>query len=159
MTRNRFDVVLTILHFNGNKLASPCTSQDHNKLHKIELVIEFFNARFNEVAFPETNEAVDEMMIPFKGKHSVKMYMTKKPVKWGYKLWCRAGISGYVYEFEILGGRGTKGTSENIQSQYVFGESEICYASCQQSPTKGTQSLIKSLDLRDLIIIKDTLSK
>ena len=50
--------------------------------------------------------------------------MTKKPVKWGYKLWCRAGISGYVYEFEILGGKGTKGTSENIQSQYIFGESE-----------------------------------
>ena len=124
MTRNRFDVVLTILHFNDNKLASPCTSQDHNKLHKIELVIEFFNARFNEVVFPETNEAVDEMMIPFKGKHSVKMYMTKKPVKWGYKLWCRAGISGYVYEFEILGGKGTKGTSEIIQSQYIFGESE-----------------------------------
>ena len=124
MTRNRFDEILSILHFNDNNLASPSTSPNHNKLHKIQPVIEFFNARFNEVVFPETNEAMDEMMIPFKGKHSVRMYMPKKSVKWGYKLWCRAGISGYVYEFEVLRGKGTKGTPENIQSQYVFRESE-----------------------------------
>ena len=124
MTRNRFDEILSIPHFNDNNLASPSTSPDHNKLHKIQPVIEFFNARFNEVVFPETNEAVDEMMIPSKGKHSVKMYIPKKSVKWGYKLWCRAGISGYVYELEVFGGKGTKGTPENIQSQYVFGESE-----------------------------------
>ena len=116
MTRNRFDEILSILHFNDNNLASPSTLPDHNKLHKIQPVIEFFNARFSEVVFPETNEAVDEMMIPFKGKHSVKMYMPKKPVKWGYKLWCRAGISVYVYEFDVLGGKGIKGTPENIQS-------------------------------------------
>ena len=113
MTRNRFDEILSILHFNDNNLASPSTLPDHNKLHKIQPVIEFFNARFSEVVFPETNEAVDEMMIPFKGKHSVKMYMPKKPVKWGYKLW---GISVYVYEFDVLGGKGIKGTPENIQS-------------------------------------------
>lgn len=52
------------------------------------------------------------------------MYIPKKPVKWGYKRWCRSGISGYVYESEVLRGKGTKGTPENIQSQYVFGESE-----------------------------------
>ena len=73
MTRNRFDVVLTILHFNDNKLASPCTSQDHNKLHKIELVIEFFNARFNEVVFPETNEAVETQCQDVYDKETSKM--------------------------------------------------------------------------------------
>ena len=83
MIRNRFDEILSILHFNDNNLASPSTLPDHNKLHKIQPVIEFFNARFSEVVFPETNEAVDEMMIPFKGKHSVKMYMPKKPVNGG----------------------------------------------------------------------------
>ena len=88
MTRNCFDEILSIFHFNDNNLASPSTSPDHNKLHKIQPVIQFSNARFNKVVFLETNEAVDEMIISFKGKHSVKMYMPKKPVKWGYKLWC-----------------------------------------------------------------------
>ena len=50
--------------------------------------------------------------------------MPKNPVKWDYKLSCQAGISDYEYEFEILGGKRTKGTQENIRSQYVFEESE-----------------------------------
>ena len=54
------------------KIFSPSISPHPNKLQKIEPVIEFFNARFNEVVFPETNEAVDvavdKMMFPFKGK-------------------------------------------------------------------------------------------
>ena len=52
------------------------------------------------------------------------MYMPKKPIRWGYKLWCMAEISGYVYEFEVVGGMGTTGTSANIQSTHTFGESE-----------------------------------
>ena len=81
MTSSRFDETLSILHCNDSSLASLSASPDHNKLHKIQPVIEFFNARLNEVTIPETNEAVNEMMIFFKGKHSVKMYMPKKPVK------------------------------------------------------------------------------
>ena len=45
--------------------------------------------------------AIDEMMIPFKGWHDAKMCMPKKPVKWGYRMWCRAGISGYICDFEV----------------------------------------------------------
>ena len=50
--------------------------------------------------------------------------MPKNPVKWDYELSYQAGISDYEYEFEILGGRRTKGTQENIRSQYAFEESE-----------------------------------
>ncbi len=64
------------------------------------------------------------MMIPFKGHHSAKMFMPKKPVKWGYKLWCRAGVSGYVYDFEVVGGNGAKGPPPNMKSNLTFGESE-----------------------------------
>ena len=32
-----------------------------------------------------------------------------RPTKWDYKLWCRAGVSGYVYDFEILGSAEAKG--------------------------------------------------
>ena len=43
-------------------------------------------------------------MIPFKGRHGLTNYMPNKPVKWGHKLWCSAGISGCVYDFENCGG-------------------------------------------------------
>ena len=52
------------------------------------------------------------------------MYMPKKPIKWGNKVWCRPEISGYVYEFDVIVGKETKGTSDKIQSQYLFGETQ-----------------------------------
>ena len=83
MTCNCFDEILSILHFNNNNSALSSASPNHNKLHKIQLLTEFSNTRFNEVAIPEINKAVDDMMIPFKGKRRTKMYMPKKPVKLG----------------------------------------------------------------------------
>ena len=78
MASNRFDEILSILHFNDNNLVSSSTSPDLNKLHKIQPVIEFLNARFNEVVLPETNKAVDEavdkMIFPFKGNQCQDVY-------------------------------------------------------------------------------------
>ena len=66
------------------------------------------------------------------------MYMPKKPIKWGYKLWCMAEISGYVFDFEVVGGMGTTGTSANIQSIHRFGESEnvVLRLTSELSPKK-----------------------
>ena len=46
---------------------------------------------------------VDEQMIPFKGQHSLKVYMKSKPSKWGYEVWVLARASGYVHDFQISG--------------------------------------------------------
>ena len=115
MSRNRFDKILSILHFNDNNTATPVASANHNKLHKIQPLIDHFRKKFKEVVVPETCQAVDEMMVSFKGHHSAKMYMPKKPVKWGYKMWCRAGVSGYVYDFEVVGGSSTKGLPQILR--------------------------------------------
>lgn len=41
------------------------------------------------------------MMVPYKGKKAGarRQYMPKKPTKWGYKFFVRAGNSGIVYDF------------------------------------------------------------
>ncbi len=82
MPQNRFDEILSILHTNDNGKAVPASSAGHNKLHKIQPLIDHFRTVFKDLVEPETCEAVDEMMIPFKGYHSAKMYMPKNPVKW-----------------------------------------------------------------------------
>ena len=51
----------------------------------------------------EEYSAVDEIMIPFKGRSGIKQYMRKKPHKWGFKLWGRAGACGTLLEFECAG--------------------------------------------------------
>ena len=43
----------------------------------------------------------------------------------GYKIWARAGISGYVYDFEIEGGLGSKGPPDDCVPPEKCGESDF----------------------------------
>ena len=44
-------------------------------------------------------------MAPFKGKSSLRQYMPAKPHKWGFKLWRRSGVSGFLYGFSVYEGK------------------------------------------------------
>ena len=46
----------------------------------------------------------------------------KKLKKWGYKLQAHAGLSGYVYDFEVDGGIGSKGVPTNCDPRGECGE-------------------------------------
>uniref|UniRef100_A0A8C5WHF7 Sp3 transcription factor n=2 Tax=Tetrapoda TaxID=32523 RepID=A0A8C5WHF7_9ANUR len=105
LPRNRFVDILHNLHFNDNNLQPKPDNPEYSKLYKIQPLIDILSARFLDVMEPETNQSVDEMMVPFKGRDSRKVYMSKKNIKWGYKLWARCGLSGYVYQFEICTGK------------------------------------------------------
>ena len=61
------------------------------------------NANFKKNAQPEKCLSVDEQIIPSKGRHSMKVYMSKNPQKWGYKNWVLAGQSEYVRRFYLAG--------------------------------------------------------
>ncbi|XP_071086356.1 piggyBac transposable element-derived protein 3-like [Haliotis cracherodii] len=74
----------------------------------------------------EEHRAVDEVLILFKGKSSVKQYMRNKPHKWGFKMWGRAGASGILYQFEVYQGaamnvmeRSPLGMTVDLVSSYV----------------------------------------
>ncbi|KRY99138.1 hypothetical protein T11_13745, partial [Trichinella zimbabwensis] len=56
----------------------------------------------NRELWPPKNEekqAIDEQIIPFKGKHKLKIFTPRKPRRWGFKLFSRCGISGILYDF------------------------------------------------------------
>ena len=51
-------------------------------------------------------QSIDESMIKFKGRNTMKQYMPKKPVKRGYKVWVRADpVTGYMSQFEVYTGK------------------------------------------------------
>jgi hypothetical protein len=56
---------------------------------------------------PEERHSIDEQIIPFKGRSLMKQY-NKKPHKWGFKVFTRAGASGMMYDFEIYTGKNMK---------------------------------------------------
>ncbi|XP_061909468.1 piggyBac transposable element-derived protein 2-like [Entelurus aequoreus] len=102
MPRNRFQFLLTSLHFVNNMTVSETEKKD--KLWKLRLWLDSFREKYLQVA-PEEHNSVDEMMIPFKGKFSsIKQYMRGKPNPWGLKMWVRTGISGMMYDVDVYQG-------------------------------------------------------
>ena len=60
-----------------------------------------------------------------------KQYLKLKPVKWGFKIFARSGVSGMVYHFLLYGGNDT---FRNIQfmdkeNQFTF-SSKVVIAHC-----------------------------
>lgn len=103
MTRNRFDEIISLFHASNNDDEKKKGEDGYDRLYKIRHILDRLNEKFQEATEMEPCLAVDEMMIPFKGRHSLKVYMMKKPKKWGYKVWTLAGRSGYVYRIQLYG--------------------------------------------------------
>ena len=105
MTTNRFEEILFLLHVTDNELEPDRNSNNYDKLYKLRPMMDKLNKNFCNNAVPELCMAVDEQMVPFKGRHSMKvgLYMRSKPCRWGYKLWCLAGQSGYLRKFYVSG--------------------------------------------------------
>lgn len=103
MSRNRFQSLLTSLHFVNNLTVSEM-EQKSDKLWKLRPWLDAFREKCLKVV-PEEHNSVDEMMIPFRGKFSsIKQYMRGKPNPWGFKLWARTGISGILCDFDVYQG-------------------------------------------------------
>ena len=98
MTSKAFLTLKRYLHFCDN------SSSDEDKLRKIRPIIDMLKHRFLEVPLEE-NLSIDEQMVPFKGRSSLKQYLPKKPHKWGYKVFVLSGNSGFAYDLEVYTGR------------------------------------------------------
>ena len=54
---------------------------------------------------PHRQVSIDEAMVGFKGRNSLKQYMPMKPTKRGYKIWCLCDSNnGYLSNFEVYTG-------------------------------------------------------
>ena len=53
---------------------------------------------------------IDESMIPYFGKFGqrLKQRMQMKPIRYDYKVWCLDLKGGYLYDFKVYQGKGSK---------------------------------------------------
>ena len=80
--------------------------------------------RFLEMYHPHCENAIDEAMIPFQVRSSLKQYMPAKPVKRRIKVWCRADShNGYMCETLVYTGRAESAES-GLGKRIVLGLSE-----------------------------------
>ncbi len=117
---NRFAQILSNLHLADNE-AIP-NNNNNDKLYKVRSFISAMNANYVKLYNVSQNLSIDESMILFKGRHSIKQYCPKNPIKRGYKLWMRADMDGYISRFDVYQGKNTE--LEHEENTEVFGLGE-----------------------------------
>ena len=82
-------------------------------------MLDALSETFLQSYLPSKNQAIDESMIKFKGRSSLRQYMPMKPVKRGYKVWLRADESGYISKFQIYSGKVGEAAEKNLGARVV----------------------------------------
>jgi hypothetical protein len=119
ISRNKFVELRRNLHFNDNTLNLPTSHPNHDRTFKLTPVINHFKAAFKSAMQPTERQSVDEHMIKFKGNNHMKQYMKNKPIKWGFKVWCRCcSETGYLFDFNFY-------TGKKINTECGLGESVV----------------------------------
>ena len=75
ISRTRFFELHRYLHFVDNSTLSPPGSPGYDRLGKIAPIIAMLSDQFAAVCNPGKEISVDEAMIPFKGRSSLKQYL------------------------------------------------------------------------------------
>ena len=78
MPLNRFEQILSLLHANDNELMKKKDEQGYDRLHKVRPLIRSIFSCFEDCAEPELVGAVDEQIVPFKGREGLYEEETKE---------------------------------------------------------------------------------
>ncbi|CAH1960999.1 unnamed protein product [Acanthoscelides obtectus] len=100
MSRNRFELLLRVLHFNDNEIIDK-----NDRLGKLSPLLENLTNKFKEVYVPEKSVCIDETLVPFRGRLSFRQYIKNKRFKFGIKLYKLCCKDGYTYDIKVYCGK------------------------------------------------------
>lgn len=86
ISRERFRDLSCYLHFVDKHTLVPRGSPGYDRLGKVRPLINHVTVKFAELYQPHCEVSVDEAMIKFQGRSSLKQYQPLKPIKRGIKV-------------------------------------------------------------------------
>jgi hypothetical protein len=81
MPRNRFSWPLGYIQLNDNSELPKKGEEEYDKLYKIRPLLEVLSKTYLKSYRPTKMQAIDDSVIKFKGRSSIKQYMPLKPIK------------------------------------------------------------------------------
>ena len=103
MSRNRFDEILSKLHFANN-----AELPESDRFGKVRPLISHLNEKYMQHWQVSQQLSVDESMIPYYGHHGCKQHIHGKPIRFGFKMWSlNASTDGYCCQLEPYQGAGS----------------------------------------------------
>ena len=100
LSRNRYFDIKKHIHFADNQ-----NFTKGDKMSKVSPLYEMINNNLIQFGVFHEILGVDESMVPYFGRHSAKMFIRGKPIRFGYKIWSLCGINGYPYHLKIYQGK------------------------------------------------------
>ena len=106
MSRDCFLEIFYNLHLANNSSKPKQESKDYSKIYKVKNFTEIMRWNFQKNYNFGRCGTIDESMIKFKGRSSIKQYLPLKPIKRDYKVWCLCdSITGYLFNYQIYLGK------------------------------------------------------
>ena len=115
MSKNRFHQLWLFLHLSNNNNAIPYGEVGHDKLFKVRKLLDMLCPLFESEFEMHQSCAIDEAMIPFKGRLIFKQYMKDKPTKCGITVFVLADSpTGYVKRLQVYTGKGLDNSGTDV---------------------------------------------
>ncbi|XP_066258244.1 piggyBac transposable element-derived protein 2-like [Euwallacea similis] len=102
LSRNAYLEIKSLIHFADNTKA---LDNRTDKYFKIRPLMEKMQTNFKKFGVFQENLSIDEMMVRYYGRHSMKQFIRTKPIRFGYKLWALCGEDGYCFSFSPYAGK------------------------------------------------------
>ena len=112
------------LHLNDNN-AIPKNNKD--RLYELRPFIDKLNGNYKMLYNVNENVSIDESMILFKGRSSLKEFNPMKPIKQGYKIWAQADMDEYLSKFSIYQGKNSALEDLDVPDCLGLGEKVVLY--------------------------------
>ena len=103
VTRATFERWLRFIH-----LADNTNLPVGDKYGKVRPLVDMLNMKFVQYFPIQQNLSIDESMIKYFGRHSLKQCIRNKPIRFGFKVWCCATVDGYCVTFQPYQGAADK---------------------------------------------------
>lgn len=119
MGLKRYKKLRQFLHANDNFLKDTNENKG-NKLYKVQPILDALRKNCQKIE-QEEFMSIDEQIVPAKTKFSgIRQYNPKKPHKWGFKNFVRAGQSGLIYDFFFYTGARSAGKEKCTAKDVVL---------------------------------------
>jgi hypothetical protein len=108
MSLVRFQQIKRYFHLADNRGRKDRDHPLYDRLFHVRLVLDTISVTFKKYYRLGWMVAVDESMVPFKGRSFMKQYLKDKPCKWGFKIWALCcGRTGYFASVAVYAGKGS----------------------------------------------------
>ena len=147
MSRNRFQILLTMLHFDNNE-----TSDTSNRLRKIQHLVDMLQQKFKALFYPGKDFVIDETLVPWRGRLIFRQYIPNKSHRYGVKLFKLCSVDGYTWGLNVYTGKSASGERETGLAKSVC--VELAESLLNQGRTLYIDNFYTSNDLAKCLLDK-----